>query len=480
MKQNKSQSEAKQLDRVRDVILQAKEKAYQETDTEPEPELTSKVEWPVHCTVGPGLEGAIAAETKIGYVNGTKGTLIYRGYDLFDLCAYSTFEETSYLLLHGRLPTGTELARFQNLLRRKMVIPRTQRLLFSFPVEEMAPMAALRLGVNLMRQKQTFRDKDPLLEEISSSIAADEDSIPMETPPTGEERPIFEFTGHTADKPSTASPGTLSSEEIESCYNLLGGVASVAGTIGRIREGRLPVEPLPDLSFAGNYLYMLTGRRPTPLEERIMDVSLILHADHGMNASTFAAMVVASTLSDIYFAIGSGVAALSGPLHGGANVEVVQVLEEIGGPENVSEWYQKAREQKRKVPGFGHRVYKAYDPRARILGPLAGMLAENNEEIQPIYATAKKLEEEVVSVLGSTKKVFPNVDFYSGIVYRSMGIPEHLYTTIFAVSRVAGWCARVLEYLDHNRIFRPRAIYTGTLHEEYLPVDQRSPGGQTE
>lgn len=475
MKETDRSRDSRELDQVRELILDAKEKAYRETDMEPEPELTHAVEWPVTCTVGPGLEGAIAAETRIGYVNGTKGSLIYRGYDIFDLCAYSTFEETSYLLLHGYLPDRSELEQFGELLRRKMFIPRTQRLLLSFPIEEMVPMAALRLGTNLMRQKQTFRDKDTLLEETKDSIAADEDSIPMETVPTGEKASVYEFIRHIYDRPETASPELISSEEIESCYNLIGGITSVAAAIGRIREGHIPLEPLADLSLAGNYLYMLTGRRPTPLEERIMDISLILHADHGMNASTFAAMVVASTLSDVYFAVGSGIAALSGPLHGGANVQVVQTLEEIAEPSAVPEWYRRASEEKRKVPGFGHRVYKAYDPRARILGPLAGMLAEANTSIRPMYETAKKLEGEVVASLGSTKKVFPNVDYYSGIVYKSMGIAEHLYTTIFAVSRVSGWCARVIEYLEHNRIFRPRAIYTGTLKEKYVPIDRRDP-----
>ncbi|MFW5995347.1 MAG: citrate/2-methylcitrate synthase, partial [Spirochaetia bacterium] len=391
----------------------------------------------------------------------------------FDLCAYSTFEETSYLLLHGKLPNTSQLDQFKKLLRRKMFIPSTQRLLLSFPVESMAPMAALRLGTNLMRQKQTFRDVDTFPAEAGESIASDEDSIPMETVPTGEKRSVFQFMKHVFEKPTNAPPESMSSEEIESCYNLIGGVASVAAAIGRLREGRMPLEPLPDLSIAGNYLYMLTGRRPTPLEERIMDISFILHADHGMNASTFASMVVASTLSDIYFAIGSGIAALSGPLHGGANVEVIQVLEEIGGPDKVASWYKKAGSEKRKIPGFGHRVYKAYDPRARILGPLAGMLLETNPAIRPLFETAQRLETEVTAALGKSKKVFPNVDFYSGIVYKSMGISPDLYTTIFAVSRVSGWCARVVEYLENNRIFRPRAIYTGTLGEQYIPVDQR-------
>lgn len=462
------------MEEVKKIILAAKEQAHAETGNEPEPSFTSTVDWPVSCTVGPGLEGAIACETKIGYVNGSKGWLIYRGYDIFDLCAYSTFEETSFLLLHGRLPTAQELDIFCRSLRRRMFIPRTQRLLLGFPVEERNPMEALRLGTNLMRQKQTRSSGDGS-DLPGETVASDEDSIPMETPPTGTKHPVYEFFERLFTPLSTIEPTDAAGpDDMESSYNLIAGIASVAATIGRARLGRMPLEPLPDLGFAGNYLYMLTGRRPTPLEERIMDVCMILHADHGMNASTFASMVVASTLSDIYLAIGAGISALSGPLHGGANVEVVKMLEEIGNPSAVKGWYRKAREQKRKVMGFGHRVYKAYDPRARILGPLAARLVENDQELKGIYDTAIALEGEVAETLGREKKIFPNVDYYSGIVYRSMGIPTDMYTTIFAVARVAGWCARVMEYIEHNRIFRPRAIYTGTFDEQYVPLDQRT------
>lgn len=467
------------LDEITRLVLAAKEKAHHETDMEPEPDLTASVDWPITCTVGPGLEGAIACESKIGYVNGTKGWLIYRGYDIFDLCAYSSYEETSFLLLHGRLPSAEELDIFKRTLRRRMSIPKTQRLLLSFPVEDRKPMEALRLGTNLMRQKQTRSTRDETAHD-EQNIASDEDSIPMETVPTGKPNPVYEFFARIfRPVPSVEPTEAVNTDDIESCYNLIAGVASVAATIGRIRQGHMPLEPLSDLSFAGNYLYMLTGRRPSPLEERVMDICLILHADHGMNASTFASMVVASTLSDIYLAIGAGISALSGPLHGGANTEVVKVLEEIGRPAAVKKWYRTATASKRKVPGFGHRVYKAYDPRARILGPLAEMLAAENPDLKTMFRTASALEHEVVSSLGEQKKIFPNVDFYSGIVYQSMGIPSDLYTTIFAVSRVAGWCARVIEYIEHNRIFRPRALYTGTFNEAYVPVDQRASQGPT-
>ncbi|HKJ84724.1 MAG TPA: citrate/2-methylcitrate synthase [Spirochaetia bacterium] len=464
---------ARSEDAITELILTAKAKAYEETDHEPEPNLTTAVDWPVECSVGPGLEGAIACESKIGYVNGSKGWLIYRGYDIFDLCARSSFEEVSYLLLHGALPTADELAAFRTALYARLFIPETQRLLLSFPVQDMNPMAALRLGTNLMRQKQTYRDRREL-DAFGAPIASDEDSIAMETVPHGERRPVYEFAPGAADRGPSPEPSTLvASEEIASCYNLIAGVSSVAATIGRVRAGRLPLEPIPELGLAGNYLYMLTGRRPSPMEERVMDVCLILHADHGMNASTFASMVVASTLSDIYLAIGSGISALAGPLHGGANVEVIKTLDEIGSADRVVDWYKKASENKRKIMGFGHRVYKAYDPRARILGPLAELLASQSETVRPLYETAAALEREVVSTLGAEKKIFPNVDFYSGLVYQSMGIPAELYTTIFAVSRVSGWCARVVEYLENNRIFRPRAIYTGSFGENYVPVEDR-------
>lgn len=431
----KTTEDTARLAQITEIILEAKRQAYSETDHEPEPELTAAPEWPISCTIGPGLEGAIACETKIGYVNGSKGWLIYRGYDVFDLCAHSSYEETAFLLLHGHLPSAAELSKFKSAVYRSLFVPQTQRLLLSFPVEQMNPMSALRLGINLMRQKQTFRDQDTVTID-TEPLATDEDSIAMETTPRGERKSIFEFFKRLFRKPQTTSEELVSAVDIDSCYNLIGGVAAIAATIGRVRQGRIPIEPLPDLSLAGNYLYMLTGRRPTAVEERIMDICFILHADHGMNASTFASLVVASTLSDIYLAVGAGVSALAGPLHGGANVEVVKMLEEIGTAKAVDGWVKRAVENKQKIMGFGHRVYKAYDPRARILRPLARMLAEEHLETLPLFETAAKLETAVAEKLGAEKKVFPNVDFYSGIVYRSMNIPADLYTTIFAVSRV--------------------------------------------
>jgi len=448
--------------KITDSILETAKKARQETQEIPEPELIRPLKWPIQATIGPGLEGAIACESKVGYVNGTKGWLVYRGHDIFDLCAYSTFEEVSYLLLHGSLPTSKELRAFKNKLAKYRVLNQTLRMLMSSPVEEMNPMGALRLGTLLMRRKYSHRDEEKYRPTTDDAISADEDSIPMETAPKGEIHAIYEFKKRTEEVKARRKQ-LEDASGIDACYHLIAGVSTITAAIARIHQGYLPIESDPKLSHAGNFLYMITGRKPTPVEERIMDIALILHADHGMNASTFASMVVASTLSDIYFSVGAGIGALNGPLHGGANEEVIKTLHEIGSVDKVKPWLDKTLSKKKKISGFGHRVYKAYDPRAKVLGGLAGSLVSNN----------RKVEKEVVSKLGARKKVFPNVDFFSGMVYLSLGIEPEMFTPIFAVSRVAGWTARVLEYLENNRIFRPRAMYTGEFHKEYVPLEDR-------
>jgi citrate synthase len=461
------------LKTLKDLILTAAEKARKETSDSPEPELTQSCEWPIECTVGPGLEGAIACESKIGYVNGSKGWLIYRGYDIFDLCAHSTYEEVSYLLMHGSLPTEAQLSVFKQKLINYRMINKTLRLLMGFEVEKMNAMSALRLGTNLMRQEFTSSDKEEGRPATDDAIGADEDSIPMETTPMGEEHAIYEFKSSVMDNEALLEQQVEDAGGIEACYHLISGVATLTAAIARVHQGHMPIEPDPGLSHAGNLLYMFTGRKPSPIEERIMDIALILHADHGMNASTFASMVVASTLSDIYFSVGSGIAALNGPLHGGANEQVIRTLDEIGDVRNVKKWVDTVLSSKGKISGFGHRVYKAYDPRARILGPLAEFLVERNQDHKPLFQTAHGLEREVHARLSSEKQIFPNVDFYSGIVYRCLGIAPEMFTPIFAVSRVAGWTARVLEYLQNNRIFRPRAMYVGEFNNRYTPLDKR-------
>ncbi len=414
---------------INTIIRQAAEKAARETDAEPEPTLTGELKWPVEVTLKPGLEGAIACGTKIGYVNGSKGWLIYRGYNIFDLAEKSSFEETSYLLLFGKLPNQKELDEFKEKLRKHMPIhDGTLNALKQIPTAESHPMAALRTGISILG--------------------------------------LYDEDTRTGD--------TSVENETNISIKTIAQMPTLAGIVARLRQGKEPVQPDPSLSHAGNFLYMMTGEKPDPIAERIMDVSLILHADHGMNASTFTAMVINSSLSGVYSTIAGAIGSLKGPLHGGANERVLYDLDEIGSPDNVEAWFAKARETKRKVMGFGHRVYKAYDPRARILGPLGEMLAEKDPEIKKLYQIAKKLDDIVCTQLGAEKKVFPNVDFYSGIVYRALGIETAMFTPIFTVSRVSGWCARFLEYLENNRIFRPRAVYTGPIKEDYVPIDKRS------
>ncbi|MFQ6048779.1 MAG: citrate/2-methylcitrate synthase [Phycisphaerae bacterium] len=414
------------MNEINQLIREAAVKARQETDSEPEPKLTGSCEWPVACELGRGLEGAIACETQIGYVNGTKGWLVYRGYNCFDLAERSSFEESSYLLLFGHLPTKGQLSDFQAKLVGYRAVPQAViDVLKSLPTARTHPMSALRTAVSVLG----------MLDE-----RADDTSVEAET---------------------------------EVAIKLIAQMATCAGAIARLRQGQEPLAPDGSLSHAANFLYMMTGRKPDAKTERVMDVSLILHADHGMNASTFTTMVINSSLSDMYSSIVGGIGSLKGPLHGGANERVLYDLQEIGNPENVQSWFEQARKAKRRVMGFGHRVYKAYDPRARILGPLAETLSQANAEHRRMYETAARLDSLVCAELGKEKKVFPNVDFYSGLVYRAMGIETAMFTPIFAVSRVSGWCARVLEYLKDNRIFRPRAVYTGPITAEYVPIEQR-------
>jgi citrate synthase len=460
---------------ISELVKEAAARAREETQDEPEAGTGKRVKWPLECHVGPGLEGAVACETRVGYVNGTKGRLIYRGYDVFDLCEHSNYEEVCYLLLYGRLPTANQMARFNDKLVRSRFLPKTMRTMMGFPVEEMNPMAAMRLGTNFMRQKLTWRDGDSARPASPEAIASDEDTVGIEEP-HGERNAAFEFKRKRMAPPEDARPVEDDAASIESCIHLISGMATIAAAVKRLREDQLPVEPRPELSHAANLLYMMTGQLPSPEEERVMDVALILHADHGMNASTFASVVVASTLSDIYFSIGAGIAALNGPLHGGANEQVLLELQKIGGPEKVEAYVKRAVRKKRKIMGFGHRVYKAYDPRARILGPLADYLCERDPAQRQLLETARELERVVLATFGTEKRIFPNVDFYSGLVYSSMGIPADMFTPLFAVSRVAGWSARVLEYLQHNRIFRPRAQYIGKVGREYMPFEERKPG----
>jgi len=410
---------------INEILDKARIKAFEETKNEPEPKVTGELKWPVTCEINSGLEGAITNETKVGYVNGAKGWLNYRGYDVFSLAEYSNFEETCYLLIYGRMPNSGELAVFSHKMASYRRIPQgVIDVLKKLPLQDTHPMTALETGISILG--------------------------------------MFDGNAET----------TTVDAEREIGIKLIAQFATVAGAVAMIRQGKEPIVPDEKISHAAHFMYVMTGKKPDANAERVMDICLILHADHGMNASTFAAMVTNSTLSDFYSSVVAGIGCLKGPLHGGANEQVLYQFQEIGSEDKVDEWYKKARETKRKVMGFGHRVYKSYDPRARVLGPLVQIFT-GDPEIKRLYAVAEKLDALVCASLGKEKGVFPNVDFYSGLVYRAMGIEIPMFSVIFAVARIPGWVARITEYLKDNRLFRPRDVYTGPMLVDYVPIDKR-------
>jgi citrate synthase len=382
-----------------------------------------KLEWPLTVELGPGLEGAVTCESEIGYVDGQKGWLVYRGYNIFELAEHSTFEETSYLLLFGKLPTKDELEAFDRKLKGYRAIPKEVVDALRLLPKDIHPMSALRTGISVLGAL------DPKAEDVNLE------------------------------------------NDTEIAIKLVSQMATVAGAWGRLRKGEEPVAPDMSLNHASNFLYMMNGTKPDDYSARVMDVSLILHADHGMNASTFTTMVVNSSLPDLYSSIVAGITSLKGPLHGGANERALADMMGIKSEDDAVAYVKNAIEKKKKIMGFGHRVYKAYDPRAKILGQYSQEVTRIHG-MEQLYQYAKKVEDEVIAAYGE-KGIFPNVDFYSGTIYYAMGIDIPMFTPIFAVSRVAGWCARVLEYLPKNRIFRPRALYVGVEEAKYVPMDQR-------
>jgi citrate synthase len=368
-----------------------------------------------------GLEDVVAGTSDICFIDGREGRLVYCGYDINDLARYSTFEETVFLLYHKRLPTRDELAAFNQKLVDYRAVPAEVLAALKTLPKDIHPMAALRTGVSLL----------------------------------GNFDPNAEKTGREA--------------YVETCMKLTAQLATLVTAWERIRSGHEPVAPRKDLSHAANFLYMLFGKEPDPFHARVFDVALILHADHELNASTFSARVTIATLTDIYSAITAAVGTLKGPLHGGANEQVMKMEQEIGEIDKAEAWIKQALAAKRKIMGFGHRVYKTKDPRAYILESLSeevGKRAGNTKW----FEMTRVIEQTVLRERG----LYPNVDLYSGSAYYVMGIPIDLFTPIFAVSRIAGWTAHILEQLDNNRIIRPRAEYTGPEKLTYVPIDQRA------
>ncbi len=369
---------------------------------------------------GAGLRGVVAASSSIGDVNGEQGVLIYQGYDIHDLAEHSTFEETVFLLWNGRLPKREELDE----LRRKIG-----------ECYELPPQI-----IDLVR---TFPKDAEVMDMLTTAVSA-----------------LTFYAPNAHDISREAAVGTA--------IRLTAQFPVLVAAIERIRKGSEPVAPRPDLNIASNFLYMLKGVEPSEREARIFDVCLVLHADHELNASTFTARVVAGTLADVYASVTAALGALSGPLHGGANTNVMKMLLEIDDPSKIDGWLKQALAEKRKIMGIGHAVYKTEDPRATHLRRFSREMGEAGGETK-WFEMSQKIEETMLREKG----MFPNVDFYSASTYYMMGIPLDLYTPIFAVSRISGWTGHILEQYANNKLIRPRAEYIGKRDLKYVPVDER-------
>jgi citrate synthase len=370
-----------------------------------------------------GLEDIVATSSAICYLDGARGVLAYCGYDIHDLARHSTFEEVCFLLWQRRLPSRAELGDLQSQLVAARPLPE--------PI------------IRLMRSLPQGNSMDAL--RTLTSALAHYDADANDNSPQANARKAVRLTAQTA---------------------------SLVAAIGRINAGGAPIQPDPVLSHSANFLYMLTGERPDGLAARAFDVALILHADHELNASTFAARVAAATLSDIHSAIVAAIGTLKGPLHGGANADVMRLLVEIGpdaGPEKAEDAVRAKLARKEKIPGFGHRVYTTEDPRATHLREMSRELGRRSG--QPAWY---EMSQRIETLMKAEKKLNPNVDFYSASTYYVLGIAVDLFTPIFAVSRISGWTAHVLEQFAHNRLIRPRAEYVGPEYpQRYVPLEGR-------
>jgi citrate synthase len=371
----------------------------------------------------PGLADVPVAESAVSFIDGKRARLEYRGIAVETLARESCFEETAWLLLKGDLPTQRELADFDDRLRHHRRIKYKLKDLIKCLPDNGHPMYALQATVAAMGMFYPARDV------------------------------------------------TNAQSNWDSAVRLVAKMPTVVAAFHRLRFGDEAITPRDDLDHAANFYYMLFEREPSPAVRKVIDACLILHAEHTMNASTFSGRVTGSTLANPYTVISSAIGTLTGPLHGGANEEVLDMLEEIGSVGNVRAWVEDAVAKKKKIMGFGHRVYKVKDPRATVLQEMAEhVFAETGRPA--IYELALEVEQVMAEQLGS-KGIYPNVDFFSGIVYQALNIPRDLFTPIFAIARVAGWLAHWLEQLKDNRIFRPEQIYVGKSDQPYIPLSQR-------
>jgi len=367
-------------------------------------------------TQSKGLEDVVTGQSSICFIDGVQGRLLYRGYDIVDLAPKSTYEETTFLLWNGHLPTASELHDFSSELSAKRAVPGGVLSILSGLPTNCDAMDALRVGVASLG---IFDDPMYPPQEKAQSIAAK--------------------------------------------------MATLVAAIHRLKHNQEVLAPRDDLGYAANLLYMVTGEKPHKDDERLMDALLILHADHELNASTFTARVIASTLSDVYSAVTGAVGALKGPLHGGANEKVVEMTIEIGTPENAESYVDAMLARRQKIMGFGHRVYKTMDPRAAILKDMAQHFTKSEKE-KKVFQILEKTEE----MMETWKNLYPNVDLYSGLALNHVGVPSYLFTPVFAVGRAPGWLAHILEQYADNRLIRPRAEYIGPTRAEYVSIEHRA------
>jgi len=380
-----------------------------------------------------GLAGVPATKSKISDIDGKNGILMYRGYPIEELAANSSFEETTLLLLDGELPTKDRLENFsQKLYANRYLQYHIVDLMKTLPGSS-GPMAMLQTAISSLAM---FYPGSECLTG-SSKVCSDIDYSRTST------------------------------------FKVLGRIATMVAAWEHIKKGYEPIEPRDDLNYAENFLYMLNGKDPDPQLAKILDTCFILHAEHTINASTFSVMVNGSTLSTPYSVISSAIGCLSGPLHGGANAKVLNMLREIGTPDKVEKYVDAKLANKEVIWGMGHREYKTKDPRAGILqGLIKDLLESRGGDVDPMFTVAQKLEEVCIDRL-SAKGVYANVDYYSGLLYREMGIPEDQFTTIFAISRCAGWMAHWREQIADNKIFRPTQIYIGNERRHYKDLSDR-------
>lgn len=368
-----------------------------------------------------GLENVYVTKSKLGFIDGKKGRLAYCGYPIEQLAKHSTFEETAWLLWNNKLPTRAQLKKFDSQLKQNRALPKL------------------------------------ILETLPKVVKKRKTAEPMDVLRTG-----------------ISALGTLFDSEIsrkaleKKAVDILAKAPTIIAAFHRTRQGKKPVKPNPKLGHAANFLYMLTGKKPSSEAARIFDSCILIHAEHGMNASTFSARVTCSTLSDLHAAITSAIATLKGPLHGGASRAALEQIKEIRTPERAEKYVMGKLARKERIMGFGHRVYKVKDPRAKILEEYAGWLAKKSKKPE-LFDIQKQVERVVVREKG----IHANVDFFSGTTYYYLGIPPDLYPTIFALSRTAGWIAHCFEQYADNRLIRPRALYVGPKQRKYVPLSKR-------